>query len=277
LVKVVRDSLERETFKGSVEGVSLVDLLQLMNLGKKTVAISVERSGDVGTVYLEDGEVAHAKSKDREGIDAFNTSVSWRGGNFSTKIGAGAPKKTISEGFNYLLMEAMRLYDEAEEEREQAAANKSPPPEPEIANESEKSETENKNDQKTNDQKLEEMMAKVNLDPLTSIDGFIGACVVDSESGMVLGLNGGGPGLDLEIAAAGNTQVVRAKRKTMKSLKLADTIEDILISLQKQYHIIRPLENNDALFIYVALDREKSNLAMARHEIRTFEKSLSFS
>jgi hypothetical protein len=118
-------------------------------------------------------------------------------------------------------------------------------------------------------------MAKINLDALNAIDGFIGACVVDSESGMVLGMLGGSAQLDLEVAAAGNTQVVRAKRKTMKSLALSDTIEDILISLQKQYHIIRPLESNDALFIYVALERDKSNLAMARHEIRTFEKSLA--
>ena len=113
----------------------------------------------------------------------------------------------------------------------------------------------------------------VNLSPLNEIDGFIGACLVDSSSGMVLGLEGGNGMLDLELAAAGNTEVVRAKRKTMKSLGLRDSIEDVLITLGKQYHLVRPLESNDELFLYVALDRSRSNLGMARRQLLTFEKA----
>lgn len=120
----------------------------------------------------------------------------------------------------------------------------------------------------------ENSMAKVSLEPLTAIDGFIGSCLVDSDSGMMLGAQGGGP-VNLELAAAGNTQVVRAKRKTMDSLRLNDRIEDILISLGKQYHLIRPLESTPTIFLYLVLDRGKANLAMARHELRTFESSLS--
>lgn len=118
-------------------------------------------------------------------------------------------------------------------------------------------------------------MAKISLTPLAAIDGYLGSTLVDSTSGMVLGADGGGP-VNLEIAAAGNTQVVRAKRKTMESLGLKDKIEDILISLKDHYHIIRPLESDDVLFLYVVLNREKSNLAMARHEIKNFEKTLNF-
>ena len=68
-----------------------------------------------------------------------------------------------------------------------------------------------------------------------------------------------------------------AKRKTMKALNLADNIEDMLISLNKHYHIIRPLDSNDALFIYVAVDRSRANLAMARLDIKNFEKKLDLS
>ena len=115
--------------------------------------------------------------------------------------------------------------------------------------------------------------AKEALPKLIEIDGCMGACIVDSNSGMMLGSVGGGS-VNLELAAAGNTEVVRSKRKTMKALNLQDTIEDILITLGRQYHLIRPLGSNDALFIYLVLDKTKANLAMARMQLRAVESDL---
>ncbi len=66
------------------------------------------------------------------------------------------------------------------------------------------------------------------------IDGAQGVVLVDYESGMLLGE--AGAGMDMEVAAAGNTEVIRAKMKTAASLNLNDGIEDILISLGKAYH-----------------------------------------
>jgi hypothetical protein len=111
-----------------------------------------------------------------------------------------------------------------------------------------------------------------------NIEGALGVALVDWESGMPLGTLGGGKYLDLDLAAAGNTEVVRAKMRTMTSLKLNDTIEDILITLGKQYHLIRILANADGaqnLFLYLALDRPKANLALARHHLRRIENDLS--
>jgi hypothetical protein len=120
-------------------------------------------------------------------------------------------------------------------------------------------------------------MSNINesLIKIQGMDGFIGAALVDSESGMVLGMLGGGGTLNLEVAAAGNTEVVRAKRKTMKNLNLRDDIEDILITLGKQYHLLRPLRTRPGVFFYVALDRTRANLAMARMGLADAEKDLT--
>ena len=115
---------------------------------------------------------------------------------------------------------------------------------------------------------------KESLSKIMQLDGALGACIVDSNSGMMLGSDGSGP-INLEIAEAGNTEVVRAKRKTMKALNLKDNIEDILITLHGQYHLIRPLTSNDALFIYLVLDKTRGNLAMSRHQLAAMEKELT--
>ncbi|MET0129872.1 MAG: roadblock/LC7 domain-containing protein [Stenotrophomonas chelatiphaga] len=119
-------------------------------------------------------------------------------------------------------------------------------------------------------------MSNLNLEKLNSVAGFVGAALVDSDSGMALAMVGGG-NVNLELAAAGNTEVVRAKRRVAEQLGLSDTLEDLLITLSSQYHLIRPLESNPALFLYVIMDRAKANLAMSRHELKAFEKTLDFS
>ena len=112
------------------------------------------------------------------------------------------------------------------------------------------------------------------LDELLTLDGAMCAAVVDSASGMMLGA--AGSGVDLEVAAAGNTEVMRAKTKVMRALGLNDLIEDILITLGKQYHIIRPSSRKEGVFVYYVLDKQRANLAMARRKAQDVDKELSF-
>ncbi|MFT3766530.1 MAG: hypothetical protein QM820_13605 [Minicystis sp.] len=112
---------------------------------------------------------------------------------------------------------------------------------------------------------------KTSLQRAIKLDGALGAALVDYESGMCLG-SAGNPGFDLELAAAGNTEVVRAKKSIRDKLGLRDKIEDILISLTAQYHLIRMV--GTSMFIYVVLDRSKTNLGLARKELEAIEKNL---
>ncbi|MFG2451961.1 hypothetical protein [Streptomyces sp. M41(2017)] len=111
---------------------------------------------------------------------------------------------------------------------------------------------------------------------MTSIEGALGAALVDYTSGMALGTLGGGNDLDLNIAAAGNTDVIRAKMRTMEHLGLKSEIEDVLITLENQYHVIRPVKGREGngLFLYLVLNKGTSNLAMARHKLARIEAEL---
>lgn len=114
------------------------------------------------------------------------------------------------------------------------------------------------------------------LKDMMVIDGAIGAAVVDYSSGMALGMLSSSKALDLQIAAAGNTEVVRAKMRTIEQLGINEDIEDVLITLSSQYHVIRPMtgRKSKGLFLYLALDRARSNLALARHRLKGIEEDL---
>lgn len=114
------------------------------------------------------------------------------------------------------------------------------------------------------------------IQELLSIEGATGAALVDISSGMALA-SGGSPGFDLTVAAAGNSNVVRAKLKTMNDLGLNGNIEDIMITLSSQYHLINVLNASETsgLFVYLVLDRNTANLALARHKLNAISSRIS--
>jgi len=102
------------------------------------------------------------------------------------------------------------------------------------------------------------------LQKMLAFDGAMCAALVDSESGLVLGQ--AGSGIDIELAAAGASMLLRARRATVKALGLPDAIDDMLVTLTTQLHIIRPLTKKPTIFIYLLVDRSKASLAMARYK-----------
>lgn len=240
-------------FSGAVSLPMLPDLIQLYAIARATGLLTIGRGDDEGLIGFECGEITHGVCGTVKGAEAIYALLAWEGGSFNMKANVAPSERTIDLPWQELLIEGCRRMDELRLHDESEAAI------PAAVEQVKRGGV---------------MNVKESLDKLAEIDGFIGACVADSNSGMMLGALGGGS-VNLEVAAAGNTEVVRAKRKTMASLGLKDKIEDILISLGKQYHLIRPLEVKDGLFIYLVLDRAKANLAMGRHALGDVEKNLT--
>jgi predicted regulator of Ras-like GTPase activity (Roadblock/LC7/MglB family) len=102
------------------------------------------------------------------------------------------------------------------------------------------------------------------LEKLLRFDGALGVALVDSESGMILGK--AGSSVDIDLAAAGASVILRARLASTKALGTDEKIEDVLISLTSQIQIIHPLPSNPTIFTYLIGDKEKSSLAMARYK-----------
>jgi len=105
------------------------------------------------------------------------------------------------------------------------------------------------------------------LDQALSIEGALLALLVDGGSGMPLERAGKADGLDPEILAAGMTDVVRSQLRTMQALGVDDRIEDMLISAADAYYLARCVKQHPGVFVLLVLERDRANLAMARHRL----------
>jgi len=105
--------------------------------------------------------------------------------------------------------------------------------------------------------------------------GAFAMALVDYESGLTLGSRGGSPEFDSDVAAPGNSDVVRTNFEVIEKLGMRESIEDVLITLDTQYHLIRLIrgQSNEKLFFYLVLNRAEANLALARRDLRVIEES----
>ena len=108
------------------------------------------------------------------------------------------------------------------------------------------------------EKQLVEVLERLQVDA----SGFIAAALVDLDSGMTLAVKSVRPDFDLTAASAYNSELVKQKLKIMRTLGLTGTIEDMLISLTDQIHLIKLVGTNT--FLYLAVDKKQSNLAIVR-------------
>ena len=113
-----------------------------------------------------------------------------------------------------------------------------------------------------NEQALQQVFRGIESD----VSGVIAAAIVDLESGMTLAAKSNRADFDLAVASAYNSELVKQKMKIMKTLNLKSVLEDMLLTLSDQYHLIRFLPGGSS-FLYLATERATTNLAIVRNAV----------
>lgn len=106
-----------------------------------------------------------------------------------------------------------------------------------------------------------------------NIPGYIAVTVTEVSSGVCYVSHSDKSDFDPEIASAFNLEVAKAKQSAIKALGLNSNIQDILITLTDQIHII-DLSENGEYFIYLAVDSKKANLGMTRALLKKYKKDI---
>lgn len=102
---------------------------------------------------------------------------------------------------------------------------------------------------------------------------LLAVAVVETETGMPLLSHSNLADFDIETAAAYNTEVIKSKLKAIQALKLKQSVQDVLLTLTDQLHLIK-LSPSAQTFIYLAVNAADTNLAQARQVMKAHSSSL---
>ena len=113
------------------------------------------------------------------------------------------------------------------------------------------------------------------LSSLLRIDGLIGCALVDASTGLVLAheVRGEQP-VDMELAAASCTQVLRSHRESARQMGLVDPVDEIITTAGARHLLVRALQRHDELFLVALLEKHRTNLALARFQLLEVERAL---
>lgn len=254
---------------GQVTGITIFGFLQLFEVEEKT-GVVVIRSGDrEGRIYFERGNPVHAVHEGLVGAPALYDIVTWAGPRLEMFYNRQARERSITEPLQVLLMEAARRMDESGRGAEPMPS--APPKKP---------------------RRLRNVGARLQDGPdaspaprtvaphdvlveVMTLEGALGAAIVDASSGMVLGSIGGSPMLDVELLAAGATDLLRGKLQALAAGGGDDRVEDVMVTTTTQYHILRLSGVDQRIFFHVVLDRQRANLALGRRRVEALAQRLT--
>jgi CheY-like chemotaxis protein len=116
-------------FRGVLRQVSLEDVIQMECLNRNSSILEVNAGQWEGKIFIKEGAILHAEAGGRNGEAALNKILSFKGGEFNLKPFRDPTQQSIDGPWEFLLMEAARVRDEAKE----SETEEPPPPAPEPA------------------------------------------------------------------------------------------------------------------------------------------------
>lgn len=173
-------------FVGAVSLPLLPDLIQILCLARSSAALRIENGGESGALWFDEGAIVHAVCGGLDGEAAVYRLLTWTGGQFNMMDGETPPRRTIAASWQEVLLEGCRRLDEGallDGGEDLSAEEPAPLPEPSNEDRDRWIHLKPRRDAMTN---VKETLAR-----LTEIDGFLAASIVDSNSGMMLGSEGG--------------------------------------------------------------------------------------
>jgi ActR/RegA family two-component response regulator len=292
LIQCIRQAIDCETgFRGSIHGLSLIDVLQMFNLARRSIAISVSGQSP-GQLFFRDGQLVHAEHHGRIGEGALASILAMAAGSLSTSVVPETIPQSIQRDFRQVLFDALRFVDETladndlDDVLDHAVASASTlpvieprptldlaPARPRQASpvelsllDEDEGEADLQGEADLEGEADNSRGARAVLDCVRTIDGYVAACLILSDSGKIIAHDGQ---MDLRPAANLTAALVRHNSNTISALTVNDETEDVLITATTQYHLLRAIDTAAPTFVHVVLDRRTASPAMAKLTLAT--------
>jgi DNA-binding response OmpR family regulator len=259
LISCIRQAIECGSgFRGSVHGLSLVDMLQMYNYARRSVTIEVS-GGSTGRLHLRNGQIVHAEHQGLVGEAAVASILAMPAGTVGTTALPGRLPRTVERELRPVLLDALRDVDE------KAAGVVAEPDLQEIDF-----------DILTED----DIMAApapvlacqvLIMERVQELQGYLAACLFLASNDYVVAAEGG---IDLRLAASAFSEGLRMRQQLIEKAGDDGEVEELLIASGDHHHLLRRLHWDVPVWLYLLLDRDLSNPTLAKLELDHALRSL---
>ncbi len=248
-IATIEQYLSPQGFNGvGVDGMSLCDLFQFIELNKRSILIKVHNNyKDTGKVFFNEGMTVHATTKEKTGKEAFYEIISWKGGNIKSLQLPTVFPRTISDPTSLLLMETMHILDEREHDRNHQPQNlhhlEAPARTPLTDLLSESTDTGTLVPQQSTITKEKLMnLQKIQEKIKSDLQGFVSAVVVETKQSLLIAGTSIDPSFDTSVPVGFFNDVFRSATSAFDAADWGE-FDNILISGTKTNVVMFSLKN----------------------------------